>query len=108
MQKDLFLLVGVVGIVDGMRWQGFDKFNHWEQAFALGAVGGVLHVAYIGAEQEDLGVGVTGVVGGEVFGCIFWEGAEPGADDDEVGFVGVVGLHGSWEGGWAVEGDFVG
>ena len=53
---------------------------------------------------------VAVVVGGEVFGRVPWEGAEPGADDDEVGAVVIVvgGRGSSLNGGRAVEGDFVG
>ena len=68
----------------------------------------MLHVAYVGAEQEDLGAGVLGLVGGEVFGRVLWEGAEPGTYKDEVGSFIFVGGRGSWGGSWPVKCDFVG
>ena len=58
----------------------------------MGTVGGVEHVAYVGLEEENLGVRIALVVGGNILDGVLWEGAEPGAYDDEIWSIIIAGM----------------
>lgn len=93
---------------------GYELYS-WTEALLLCVVGSVEHVAYDRVDEEDLRIWVEGAVGFDVFCGVFGEGAEPGAEDNEVGgliavAVAVVGggRWFEWCEGWSVECDGVG
>ena len=80
----------------------FHYFDDRAQSFALCAIGRVHHVPHGRFDHEDLGLRIPLSVRIDVFGDVFREGAEPGAQYDHLRSAAMVGRRHFLSGIWSV------